>query len=36
VGEKQLFELGKRLRLELIDENNSNGLISSTYDPNYV
>jgi hypothetical protein len=36
VGEKQLFELGKLLRLELINENNSNGLIPATYDPKYV
>ncbi|UJR33987.1 hypothetical protein I4U23_021402 [Adineta vaga] len=35
VGEKQLFQLGKTIRSKLIDTTN-NGLLSATYDPNYV
>ncbi|CAF3146830.1 unnamed protein product [Rotaria socialis] len=36
VGEKQLFQLGRRLRSEVIDVRNNNGLIPKTYDPKYV
>jgi hypothetical protein len=34
IGEKQLFQLGRLLRSELIDENH--GLLPATYDPKYV
>jgi hypothetical protein len=36
VGEKQLFQLGRFLRSELIHDRNNNGLLSETYDPKYV
>ncbi|CAF3855915.1 unnamed protein product [Adineta steineri] len=37
IGEKQLFQLGRLIRSELIDDDNSNnGLLPETYDPTYV
>ncbi|CAF5222561.1 unnamed protein product, partial [Rotaria magnacalcarata] len=36
VGERQLFQLGRRLRSELIDVRNNNGLLPKEYDPKYV
>jgi hypothetical protein len=36
VGEKQLFQLGRLLRADLIDGENNNGLLPATYDPKYV
>lgn len=36
LGEKQMFELGRLLRAEFINESNENGLIPATYDSQYV
>ncbi len=36
IGEKQLFQLGRLLRTELIDEKDNHGLLPTTYDPKYV
>ncbi|CAF0739599.1 unnamed protein product [Rotaria sordida] len=36
IGEKQLFQLGRLLRSELIDDNNDKGLLPATYDSQYV
>ncbi|CAF5044913.1 unnamed protein product, partial [Rotaria sp. Silwood1] len=36
IGEKQLFNLGRRLQSELMDDGNNDGLIPNTYDPKIV
>ncbi|CAF0756523.1 unnamed protein product [Adineta ricciae] len=36
IGERQLFQLGKLIRSELIDPKENAGLIPATYDPQYV
>jgi lysophosphatidic acid phosphatase type 6 len=36
VGEKQLFNLGRRLQSELMGDGTNNGLISNTYDPKSI
>jgi hypothetical protein len=35
IGEKQLYQLGKLIRSEIIEED-ENGLIPTVYDPNIV